>query len=132
MRLVLVFIGLMFLTPRVGPAALPQSSPLNISESGNSFMQMCKHIDDYANGGYTDDNLICVSWTTGFVDGVWVSEAFRKTPATEQMFCLDEKITTLQMVHVIKKYVADNPAKEHMPTRYLASDAFIMAFPCKR
>jgi hypothetical protein len=47
------------------------------------------------------------------------------------MICLPRAVTTVQIVRVIKKYVADNPDKAHRATRYVASLALAHAFPCK-
>jgi hypothetical protein len=40
-------------------------------------------------------------------------------------------VTTLQIVRIIKKYLADYPEKAHRPTRYTASIALARAFPCR-
>jgi hypothetical protein len=48
------------------------------------------------------------------------------------MVCVPHKVSTIQTVRVIKKYLADNPDKAHRPTRYVASVALAQAFPCKR
>jgi hypothetical protein len=47
------------------------------------------------------------------------------------MACLPRGVTTIQIVRVIKKYIADNPDKARRPTRYIASLALAHAFPCK-
>jgi hypothetical protein len=40
-------------------------------------------------------------------------------------------VTAVQIIRVIKKYIADNPDKAHRATRYVASLALARAFPCK-
>jgi hypothetical protein len=47
------------------------------------------------------------------------------------MACMPRGLTTIQIVRLIKKYIADNPEKAHRPTRYIASVALARAFPCK-
>jgi hypothetical protein len=47
------------------------------------------------------------------------------------MICMPREVTTIQIVRVMKKYIADNPDKAHRATRFIASVALARAFPCK-
>jgi len=49
----------------------------------------------------------------------------------DRMICTPHGITAVQIIRVIKKYIADNPDKTHRATRYVASLALAHAFPCK-
>jgi hypothetical protein len=60
-----------------------------------------------------------------------VHEELLGVPQKDRLVCVPHKVTTLQTVRVIKKYIVDNPAKAHRPTRYIASLALAGAFPCK-
>jgi hypothetical protein len=48
-----------------------------------------------------------------------------------RMVCMPRGVTAVQIIRVIKKYIADNPDKAHRATRYVASLALARAFPCK-
>ncbi len=52
-------------------------------------------------------------------------------PRRDRLACVPRGVSTIQIVRVIKKYLADNPEKAHRPTRYIASLALAGAFPCK-
>jgi hypothetical protein len=52
-------------------------------------------------------------------------------PRKDRMACVPPGVTAIQIVRVIKKYLADNPGKARRPTRYIASIALAGAFPCK-
>ncbi len=52
-------------------------------------------------------------------------------PEKDRMVCPPRGATTVQIVRVIKKYIADNPEKAHRATRFIASVALARAFPCK-
>jgi hypothetical protein len=132
MRFMVALLVLMLLVPALGPAAVPQYSHPRMSDSGNSFMEICKHVDDDYDAKYATDTFTCLSWTNGFVEGVLVSDEFRNTSLEQRMFCPDQGVTTLQLIHVAQKYIDNNPAKAHLLTRYLVSEAFIAAFPCKK
>jgi hypothetical protein len=67
----------------------------------------------------------------GFADGFTVHDELLSVPRKDRMACVPHEVTTIQVVRVIKKYLADNPGKAHRPTRYIASIALAGAFPCK-
>jgi hypothetical protein len=67
----------------------------------------------------------------GFTDGLLVHEELLSVPRRDRMACVPRGVTTVQVVHVIRKYLAENPMKAHRPTRYVASIALVGAFPCQ-
>ena len=118
------------------PASTGQKSPAeqpDISRSGHDFLEVCSSIDS---GGNRDAVRIqrdatCLGWVEGFADGFTVHEELLSVPRRDRMACVPQGVTTLQVVRVIKKYLADNPGKARRPTRYIASLALVGAFPCK-
>lgn len=50
---------------------------------------------------------------------------------TTSFACVPRGVTSVQIVRVIQKYLAENPGKARRPTRYIASLAMAGAFPCK-
>jgi hypothetical protein len=52
-------------------------------------------------------------------------------PERDRMACIPRGVTALQIIRVIKKYIADNPEKAHRATRYVASLALARAFSCR-
>ena len=132
MRLLLVpaLLGIFFgCTPaRTGPMSTP-----DISRSGRDFLELCSSIDSEGNKDsariYRD--ATCLGWVAGFADGFLVHEELLNVPKKDRMACVPQGVTTIQTVRVIKKYLADNPAKAHRATRYIASLALAGAFPCK-
>jgi hypothetical protein len=73
----------------------------------------------------------CLGWVEGFGDGFTVHDELLGVSERDKMVCMPWGIRTVQMVRVIKKYLADNPDKAHRATRYVASLALARAFPCK-
>ena len=76
-------------------------------------------------------DAMCLSWVEGFADGFLVHEELLNVPRKDRMVCVPGGATTIQIVRVIKKYLADNPEKAHRPTRYIASLALAGSFPCR-
>ncbi len=105
----------------------------DISRSGSNFLQACSSIDSEQNGSSVriHNDATCLGWVEGFEDGFTVHDELLSVPRKDRMACLPRGVTTIQIVRVIKKYIADNPDKAHRPTRYIASLALAHAFPCK-
>src|SRR5216683_508454 len=105
----------------------------DISRSGRDFLEVCSSIDSEGNrdAARIQRDATCLGWVEGFADGFTVHEELLSVPRRDRMACLPHGATTIQTVRVIKKYLADNPAKAHRPTRYIASIALAGAFPCK-
>ncbi|HEY6267605.1 MAG TPA: Rap1a/Tai family immunity protein [Candidatus Acidoferrum sp.] len=118
-----------------GTSAVPKSAAeqADISRSGSDFLQVCSGLDS---GGDRDAARIgrdatCLGWVQGFAEGFLVYGELLSVPKKDRIACVPRGVTTVQIVRVIKKYLADNPGKAHRPTRYIASIALAGAFPCK-
>jgi Rap1a immunity proteins len=105
----------------------------DISRSGSEFLEVCSSADGEHKGDPVPihDGATCLGWVEGFRDGFTVHDELLGVPEKDRMICLPRAVTTVQIVRVIKKYVADNPDKAHRATRYVASLALARAFPCK-
>jgi hypothetical protein len=105
----------------------------DISSSGSNFLEACSSIDSEGNRSsfriYND--AACLGWVEGFEDGFTVHDELLSVPEKERMACMRRGVTSIQIVRIIKKYIADNSDKAHRPTRYIASLALARAFPCK-
>jgi hypothetical protein len=118
------------------PASTGQKSTAeqpDISRSGRDFVEVCSGIDSEENrdAARIQRDATCLGWVQGFTDGFLVYGELLNVPRRDRMACVPRGVTTVQIVRVIKKYLADNPAKAHRPTRYIASIALAGAFPCK-
>jgi Rap1a immunity proteins len=119
----------------------PKSTPEqpDISRSGRDFLEVCASVD--SKGGVDSEgnkdaariqrDATCLGWVEGFADGFLVYGELLSIPKKDRMACVPHGVTTIQIVRVIKKYLADNPEKARRPTRYIASIALAGAFPCK-
>jgi Rap1a immunity proteins len=105
----------------------------DISRSGRDFLEVCSSVDSEGNrdAARVERDATCLGWVAGFADGFLVYGELLNVPRTDRMACVPHRVTTIQIVRVIKKYLADNPGKAHRPTRYIASIALAGAFPCK-
>lgn len=105
----------------------------DISRSGTDFMKVCASVESEAgsNPPHSSDDAACLAWAEGFRDGFTVHDELLGVPVKDRMVCIPRGVSDIQTIRVIKKYIADNPAKAHRPTRYIASLAFARAFPCK-
>jgi len=111
----------------------PTAGQPDISRSGSNFLEVCSSID--SEGNRSSDRIyndaMCLGWVEGFEDGFTVHDELLSVPEKDRMVCMRRGMTTVQIVRMIKKYIADNPEKAHRPTRYIASLALARAFPCK-
>ena len=129
----------------------------DISRSGRDFLEVCSNVGRQggvnSEGGIDSEgnrdaarnyrdaptwrdaavwrDATCLGWVAGFADGFLVHEELLSVPRRDRMACVPRGVTTIQTVHVINKYLADNPGKAHRPTRYIASIALAGAFPCR-
>src|SRR6267378_6389870 len=144
MRLLLVpaLLALLFICSRTSTgfvhsaaSTAPKSTPEqpDISRSGRDFLEVCSSIASEGNrdAARIQRDATCLGWVAGFADGFLVYGELLSVPRRDRMACVPHGVTTIQLVRVIKKYVADNPGKAHRPTRYMASIALAGAFPCK-
>jgi len=77
------------------------------------------------------NDATCLGWVEGFGNGFTVHDELLSIPERDRMICMPAKVTTIQIVRVMKKYVADNPDKARRATRFIASVALARAVPCK-
>jgi hypothetical protein len=84
-----------------------------------------------SNPPHSSDDAACLGWVEGFREGFTVYDELLGVPQKDRMVCFPRGVTALQIIRVIRKYIADNPAKAHRLTRYNASVALARAFPCK-
>jgi hypothetical protein len=101
----------------------------DISRSGSDFLEVCSAIGEQT--GDSVRNATCLSWVEGFRDGFTVHDELLGVPEKDRMICMPRGVTSVQIVRVMKKYIADNPDKAHRATRFIASVALARAFPCK-
>ncbi len=146
--LAVALIGIVFVCSRASagfvcsPASTGQKSTPeqpDISRSGRDFLEVCSSVNN--EGGVDSEgnrdaariyrDATCLGWVEGFADGFTVHDELLSVPRRDRMACVPHGVTTIQIVRVIKKYLADNPEKAHRPTRYVASIALAGAFPCK-
>jgi hypothetical protein len=128
-----------FVCPAASTGQKSTTEQPDISRSGRDFLEVCSSVDSYGNKdagrNYRDApawrDATCLGWVEGFADGFLVHEELLSVPKRDRMACVPRGVTTVQIVRVIKKYVADNPEKAHRPTRYIASIALAGAFPCR-
>jgi Ssp1 endopeptidase immunity protein Rap1a len=117
---------------------------LDISRSGRDFAEVCSNVGSEgvgiergidSEGNRNEARLYrdgtCLGWVAGFTDGFLVHDELLGVPRRDRLACVPRGVTTIQIVRVIKKYLADNPEKAHRATRYVASLALAGAFPCR-
>ena len=105
----------------------------DISKSGSNFLEICSDIENQPNGDpiRSHNDATCLGWVEGFRDGFTVHDELLGVPQRDRLVCTPHGVTAVQIIRVIKKYIADNPDKTHRATRYVASLALAHAFPCK-
>jgi Ssp1 endopeptidase immunity protein Rap1a len=134
-RLMLVpaLLGILFVGSPDGTGQKSAPEQPDISRSGRDFLEVCSSVDSEGNRDadrvYRD--ATCLGWIAGFTDGFLVYGELLSVPRRDRMACVPSGVTTIQIVRVIKKYLADNPGKTRRPTRYIASIALAGAFPCR-
>jgi len=135
MRLLSVFIliAVCFVCSSSSVGSKNAAEQPDISRSGGKFLEICSDIDNRPNGDpdRLHNDATCLGWVEGFGDGFTVHDELLGVPEKDRMVCVPRGVTTIQIVRVMKKYIADNPDKAHRATRYVASLALARAFPCK-
>jgi Rap1a immunity proteins len=138
--LVAALLGLFFVCSRASTGAKTTSEQADISRSGSDFLEVCSGV---GSGGDRQTppapnstlpawrDATCLGWVEGFAEGFLVYGELLNVPRKDRMACVPRGVTTVQLVRVIQKYLADNPGKAHRPTRYIASIALAGAFPCR-
>ena len=105
----------------------------DISRSGSDFLDVCSSVDSEQKRDLVriHNDATCLGWVEGFGAGFTVHDELLGVPEKDRMVCVPRGVTTVQIIRVIKKYIADNPDKAHRARRYIASLALAGAFPCK-
>ena len=141
MRLLLVaaLLGCFFVgfPANTSPRSTPEQA--DISRSGRDFSEVCSSVG--AEGGVgsegnrdaarTARDATCLGWVGGFTEGFLVHDELLGIPKKDRLACVPNGESAIQIVRVMKKYLADNPQKAHRATRYIASLALAKAFPCR-
>jgi hypothetical protein len=135
MRLLSVFtvLAACFVCTSGGVRSKSAAEPPDISRSGSAFLEVCSGIDSEPNKNPAriQNDASCLGWVEGFGDGFTVHDELLGVPEKDRLLCVPRGVTTVQIIRVIEKYVADHPDKAHRATRYVASLALAGAFPCK-
>ena len=135
MRLILVpaLLGICFVCAPASSGQKSATEQADISRSGRDFLEVCSGVDSEGTRDAVrlQRDATCLGWVQGFTDGFLVYGELLSVPRKDSMACVPRGVTTIQIVRVIKKYLADNSGKAHRPTRYIASIALAGAFPCK-
>jgi len=126
-------LGLFFASSPAGTAQKSAPEQPDISKSGRDFLEFCSSVDSEGNrdAARMQRDAMCLGWVEGFADGFLVHEELLSVPRKDRMACVPRGVSTIQIVRVIKKYLAENSDKAHRPTRYIASIALAGAFPCR-
>jgi hypothetical protein len=130
---IVALIGILFVCLPARTAQKDAKEQADISRSGREFLEVCSSVDRVGNqdGETIQRNATCLGWVQGFTDGFLVHEELLSVPRRDRMACVPRGVTTVQVVHLIRKYLAENPTKAHRPTRYVVSIALAGAFPCR-
>jgi hypothetical protein len=134
-RLILVpaLLGILFVCSPASSGQKSATEQPDISTSGRDFLEVCSSVDSEGtrDAVRVQRDATCFGWVQGFTDGFLVYGELLSVPRRDRMACVPRGVSTVQIVRIIKKYLADNPGKAHRPTRYIASIALAGAFPCK-
>lgn len=105
----------------------------DIGRSGRDFSEICSGVDSDEKGDpiRIQNDAACLGWVEGFRDGFTVHDELLGVPQKDRMVCIPDGTTSVQIVRVIKNYLAHNPDKVHRATRLVASVALANAFSCK-
>ena len=141
MRLLLIaaLLGVFFVgfPARTSPRSTAEQA--DISRSGRDFSEVCSSVGN-GSGADGEGNLdaartardaTCLGWVAGFTEGFLVHDELLGTPKRDRLACVPNGESAIQIVRVMKKYLAKNPEKAHRATRYIASLALAGAFPCR-
>ena|ERR1700730_4592909 len=128
LRIVLAFSLLSLLSVESSPA--DKAGKDDLVGFGNSFYDNCASVETFtATEGRNLDlqGMFCLGFAEGLTMGVMAADIQRAS----KTFCEPDNVTNLQVVRIIRKYIADHPDKAHEPTAVLAVEALRKAFPCK-
>lgn len=102
-------------------------------ESTKGFLEICAALDEKP-ASQSPFELFktgyFVGWMNGFTTGILGAEAAHSVTGRNPIFCPPEGNSFQQMVHITRKYIADHPEEEHLPTGVVVVTALHQAFPC--
>jgi len=132
MRLILILA--LFATP-VGSGSQRKSSDLPDIDTTRGFLEICAGSDKKPESdSYSQEDIFqtgyCVGWIAGLTNGIHVAEAMHRVDEKNVIFCPPVGNSYAQMIHIVKKFIADHPEKEHVSTGVIAGRALADAFPC--
>jgi hypothetical protein len=138
-RLLLVAALLSFFLVGLPASTSPKSTPEqpDISRSGRDFLEVCASVGIEKDSVGSRDaaraprDATCQGWVAGFAEGFLVHDELLGVPRRDRLACVPNGESTIRIVRVIKKYLADHPEKARRATRYIASLALAGAFPCR-
>jgi hypothetical protein len=111
------------------------SSDLPNIDTTRGFLEICATADKNLEGHWSQEDIykagLCLGWITGFTNGIHVGEDMHRVNEKNFIFCPPVGNSYAQMVHIIKKFIADHPEIEHKATGAIAGAALGQAFPCK-
>jgi hypothetical protein len=137
LRLVAALLGffLVGLPASTSPKSTPEQP--DISRSGGDFLEVCSSVglekdsEGSRDAARVSRDATCLGWVAGFAEGFLVHDELLGVPRRDRLACVPNGESTIRIVRVIEKYLADHPEKAHRATRYIASLALAGAFPCK-
>jgi hypothetical protein len=156
-RLLLVAALLSFFLVGLPASTSPKITPeqADISRSGRDFLEVCSSVGLQKGVGFEKGvgiekdregsrdaardfsdahawrDATCLGWVAGFAEGFLVHDELLGVPRRDRLACVPNGESTIRIVRVMKKYLADHPEKAHRATRYIASLALAGAFPCR-
>lgn len=98
---------------------------------GNSFYDHCASAETLLDKGNSSDaetlhGMFCLGFAEGLTMGIMAADGAHG----QHTFCEPDNVTNLQIVRIVRKYIADHPEKAHEVTAVLAVEALSRAFPC--
>lgn len=119
------------------PRGAPEQA--DISRSGRDFSEVCSSAgsgggadgEGHRDAARTARDATCLGWVAGFAEGFLVHDELLGIPKRDRLACVPNGESAIQIVRVMKRYLANNPEKAHRATRYIASLALAGAFPCR-
>ena len=146
--LIAVLLGVLLVGFPASTSCLRQAGSMStavqadISQSGRDFAEVCSTVgndvgSESAGGEGNRDaartarDATCLGWAAGFAEGFLVHDELLGIPKRDRLACVPNGESAIQIVRVMKRYLANNPEKAHRATRYIASLALAGAFPCR-
>jgi hypothetical protein len=114
---------------------IPQCSSSSAPKrrTGNDLLEMCQYVDKPVSDqpvGEKALTLSCLSYTSGFMDGV-LAGSIAASKNGQPLVCPSEEVTPQQVASVILKYLREHPEDGHEDALGLAYVALAHVFPCK-